>query len=456
MTCSRLAPTKDSRPRGEEVGWVVRAALLTLGLLFVGEQRLGAQEDPGRSAADTATVADSLYTSAIAGEFRPAKGFDIFRSERISLNISFYGLFRYLNQLPDDQLFLDHLGRERTVKARNDLNWHRTMVWLTGFFYDPRFRYNITLWSLPTTQQTLLFGNLQYRFARALAVGVGITPNLTARSMQGSWPFWAGSDRQMSEDFFRGGFSSGFFVTGELAKGLSYTASINSNLSQLGVTAPNDTRAMAYSASLGWMPTTGEFGPRGGFGDLERHEQVATRFGISAAHAAESRYAPDTEPPNETQIRMSDGVSPYETGALADGVTVRTLDYDLLAFDAGLKYRGFSFQGEYYLRRLSDFIADGPLPLESIRDHGFMAEAMYMVVPRILGAYVVSGYVFDDFDRRPWELGGGLDAYPAKSRSWRLNLHLLHVEKSPAGSNFGYYSAGQTGTIFSLGVDFLL
>jgi hypothetical protein len=33
---------------------------------------------------------------------------------------------------------------------------------------------------------------------------------------------------------------------------------------------------------------------------------------------------------------------------------------------------------------------------------------------------------------------------------------MLHVDKSPAGSNFGYYSAGQTGTIISLGVDILL
>jgi hypothetical protein len=430
--------------------------LIALLLLFAVSSKLSAQEDPGRSPADTATAADSLYTTDIAGEFRPAKGFDVFRSARGSLNISFYALFRYMNQLPDDQTFLDHLGRERTVNARHDLNWHRTMVWLTGFFYVPRFRYNITLWSLPTTQQTLLFGNLQYRFARALAVGVGITPALTARSVQGTWPFFAASDRQMAEDFFRGGFSSGFFVTGEPATGLIYTASINTNLSQLGVVASNDTRDMAYSASLSWMPTTGEFGPRGGFGDFEHHEEVATRLGVSGAHAAESRYAPLTEPPNETQIKLSDGVSPYETGALAEGVTVETLDYDLLAFDAGLKYRGFSLQGEYYVRQLSDFVADGPLPLESVLDHGFMAEAMYMVVPKLLGAYVVSGYVFDDFEREPWELGGGLSAYPARSRSWRLNLHVLHVEESPAGSTFGYYSAGQTGTTISLGVDILL
>jgi hypothetical protein len=37
-----------------------------------------------------------------------------------------------------------------------------------------------------------------------------------------------------------------------------------------------------------------------------------------------------------------------------------------------------------------------------------------------------------------------------------LNLHFIHVEKSSAGSSFGYYVAGQTGNTISLGTDILL
>ena len=110
-----------------------RAGLLLVMCLFaVLPARLAAQEDPGRTAEDTATTQDSVYQTSIAGEFRPAKGFDLIRTKRSSLNISFYGLFRYMNQMPGTQTFTDHLGRERAVKARNDLNWHRTFVWLTG------------------------------------------------------------------------------------------------------------------------------------------------------------------------------------------------------------------------------------------------------------------------------------------------------------------------------------
>ena len=85
-----------------------------------------------------------------------------------------------------------------------------------------------------------------------------------------------------------------------------------------------------------------------------------------------------------------------------------------------------------------------------------MTEAMRMVIPQKLGAYVASGYVFDQFKRHPWELSGGLDYYPYGSRAWRLNAHYIHIVKSPTGSFFGYYTAGQTGTTISLGTDILL
>jgi len=417
---------------------------------------LRAQDEAGRDPTDTVKVAETKFPNNIAGEFTPAKGFDLAKTKMASLNISFYGLFRYMNQLPGDQTFVDHLGRVRQVKTRNDLNWHRTFVWLTGFFYVPKFRYNISLWSLPTTQQTLLFGNLQYRFNTAATLGVGIAPNLTVRSVQGSWPFWGSSDRQMSEDFFRGGFSSGVFLTGQPIPRWFYNLSVNTNISQLGVTASNDTRDFAYSASVWTMPTTGEFGPRGGLGDLEYHRTLATRFGASIGHSREARYANDSVPPNATQIKLSDGVNPFDADALAPGATVQKLDYDEIAFDAGLKYRGFTFQGEYYVRKLSNFLATGALPLSSIVDQGFQVQGMHMVVPKKVAVYATYGYLADKFRRYPWELSGGVSVYPSGTRSWRLNLHLIRIERSPAASNFGFYTAGQSGTTISLGTDILL
>lgn len=445
--------------RGSLLSATLRRLMLPAILLTLLPAGLGAQDDAVRDPADTISVADSAAQNTTAGEFTPGKGFDIFKSEKVSLNISMYGLFRYVNHLPGEQTFTDHLGREREVKTRNDLNWHRTMVWFTGFFWNPKFRYNITLWSLPTTQQTLLFGNLQYRFHPAISMGVGIAPSLTARSMSGSWPFWASSDRQMAEEFFRGGFSSGVWITGQPVKTFYYNLSLNNNISQLGTTAANDTRELMYSGTVWWMPTTNEFGPRGGLEDFEHHRRVATRFGMSGGRGRESRYANDEVPPNATQIKLSDGINPFDEGALAEGVTVGTLTYEELAADMGFKYRGASLLAEAYYRRLSDFESDVPLPAEAaddIEDLGFQVQASYMVVPRKANLHLTYGYVDDEFGRKPWELSGGISVYPSGTRSWRLNLHLNRVERSPTASSFGFYVAGQSGTTVSLGTDILL
>src|SRR5215831_1421006 len=435
------------------MSWSCCASLILLFTLAL-PPAVHAQDDAGPPPlVDTTTTHPDKYANLYQGQFTPGAGFDIIRTERGTLNISVYGLFRYINQLPGEQHFTDHLGRDRVVNTRNDLNWHRTMIWLTGYFYDPKFRYNITAWSLGATQQTLLFGNLRYLMSERMTFGVGMAPNLTNRSMQGSWPFWAASDRQMGEEYLRGGFSSAFWITGKAARGFFYTTSVNNNISQLGVTASNDTRDLAYSASIWWQPTTGEFGPRNAFGDLEHHEKLATQFGVSTAQSREGRYAALSSGPNATQLKISDGVNVFDAGALADTVTVQKLTYQVLSFDAGAKYRGFSIQTEFSYRVLSDFAATGPLPVSSLRDRGGFAEAMQMVVPQKLGLYVVGSYLWDDFDRKPWELGGGASFYPYGRRNWRLNLHVLRVMRTPTSSTFGYYTAGQSGTTVSLGTD---
>ena len=120
--------------------WLCTSAILIVAALAILPASARAQEEAGRDPTDTATVSTNSFPNTTAGEFTPAKGFDIAKTKLASLNISFYGLFRYMNQMPGDQTFTDHLGRERQVKARNDLNWHRTFVWLTGFFYTQKFR----------------------------------------------------------------------------------------------------------------------------------------------------------------------------------------------------------------------------------------------------------------------------------------------------------------------------
>jgi hypothetical protein len=402
-------------------------------------------------------IKDTAYQNYASGEFTPGRGFDMVKSKIGTLNISLYAIARYLNQMPGHQTWQDHLGRDRDFIGRNDFFWHRTMIWFSGWLGTPKLTYAATVWTVFTTQQSLIYGNIAYKFNKHFQVAIGVGPNLSVRSMQGSFPFYSSTDRSMGEESLRGGFTNGMWLTGEVVPRLRYKLMVGNNLSSLGIQASKLTRDLSTSATLWWMPTTGEFGPRGGIGDFEHHKQVATRFGTSYNHSREDRFNNiGTPSPDNTQVRMTDGVLFFETGALADGVTVDNADVDNFNVDIGLKYKGFGLQTEFHARKLSNFNADGPVPYKTINDYGYDLQLSYMVVPKKLCLYMVNSYFWDEFKRNPWELGGGVNIYPYKTRSWRLNLQLMHVYKSSAGGTFGLYTAGQTGTTFTFGTDILL
>ncbi|HET7898574.1 MAG TPA: hypothetical protein VFL47_12900, partial [Flavisolibacter sp.] len=274
-------------------------------------------------------VKDTTYQNYASGEFTPSRGFDIVRTKYGSLNISLYAIARYLNQLPGYQTWQDHLGRDREFIGRNDFFWHRTMIWFSGWLGTPKLTYVATVWTVFTTQQSLIYGNIAYKFNPHFQVAIGVGPNLSVRSMQGSFPFYSSTDRSMGEESLRGGFTNGMWVTGEIVPRLRYKVMVGNNLSSLGIQASKLTRDLSTSATLWWMPTTGEFGPRGGIGDFENHQKVATRFGVSYNHSREDRFNNiGTPSPDNTQVRMSDGVLFFETGALKDGLTVDKANVD--------------------------------------------------------------------------------------------------------------------------------
>lgn len=247
------------------------------------------------------------------------------------------------------------------------------------------------------------------------------------------------------------------WATGIIVPKLWYKVMVGNNLSSLGIQASKLTRDLSTSATIWWMPTTGEFGPRGGIGDFESHQKLATRFGASYNHSREDRFNNIGQPsPDNTQVRMSDGVLFFETGSLADNITVDKADVNNFNADAGFKYKGLGIQTEFHARKLSNFKTDGPVPISTIKDYGYDLQVSYMVLPRRLCVYGVHSYLFDEFKRHPWEAGCGVNMYPIKSRSWRLNLQVMKIYKSSAGGTFGLYTAGQTGTTITFGTDILL
>jgi hypothetical protein len=388
------------------------------------------------------------------GEFDPGDGFLIGRSSVGELSISGYALLRYINQLPAEQTFTDHLGNEHAIDPRHDIFPHRIIVFLKGWVGVPKLVYTLILWTVNTTDQDALFGVVGYQFNRKFSWYGGINGSPGTRSLQGSHPYWLGHDRVMADEFFRPYFAFGTWLQGEVTPGLWYNAFVGNNSSSLGIKATQLDRSFSSGASTWWMPTTKEFGPRGAYGDWEMHDKVATRFGVSTTQSREERFTDSaTGATGNTTIKLADSLNVFDTGSLAPGVTVQQVDYRVLSFDAGLKYRGIFLQTEIYTRWLADFVADGPLPVSLVVDKGFYVQGAFFPLPKKLEVYGATSQIFGDKDagfRNSSEYLAGVNFYPADTRNHRLNLQVIDVNRSPVSSTFGYYVGGQQGTTVSL------
>jgi hypothetical protein len=399
----------------------------------------------------TALPESSDGNPAIFGEFNPGRGFTVGRGEYGELNLSGYVAARYLNQLPGVQSGRDHLGRPINVAPRQDFQFHRVMLFSQGWLFSRKFQYSTFLWTVQDTNQVAVGGALYYNFGKHMTLGMGWNAYPGTLSLQGSHPYWESYDRVMADEFFRPYFSQGLFAQGELIPKLQYRWMVGNNNSNLDVPAVKLDRNLSGGFALTWLPTTGEFGPRGAFGDYEGHEKLATRFNLAYTYSPEDRQAAIGTPAGNTTLRLADSLNIFDTGALVNGVTIEKTHYKLLTAAAGMKYHGLWLQGEGYGRKLDNFVADGKLPVGAVRDAGFYLQVAGMIIPKRFELYGATSYIFSDYGH-PKEFIVGGNYYPWNTRNIRLNTQLINVDHSPVSSTFGFYVGQLTGQVFSFGV----
>lgn len=410
-------------------------------------------------AQDVPPLDDSISTTETPGVdsvFIPGNGFNLVIGKKGSLNFGAYGLFRYINQLPAGQSYVDHLGNSHYIDARNDFQLQRVMLFFRGFFLDPKMIYNLTLWTVNSTNQIALIGGLTYKFAKQfnLSVGWGALPG--TRSNHYSHPFWLAPDRIMADEYFRPYFTQGMWADGELFPGVIYTAMIGNNSSNLGVSAVNLSRSLASSASIDWRPTTGEFGKYSSFSDYDEHKEVATTIGTAFTHSRENRFSQNIDDsPVNTGIRLSDALNIFQIGALAKDVTVLEADYNMVSANMGLKYKGFFLQTEWYSRTLNKFTTTGPVPISATLDQGFYVAASYMAIPKWMEIYCFGSQVWGQFNNSN-EITSGVNVYPYGKWYMKLNAQVIVVNRSNVSSTFGYYVGGLKGTVLSLAASIFL
>ena len=337
------------------------------------------------------------------GRYTPNLGFKVVNTEYGDMNISIYTYVRYLNQLGLDSTYTDAFGITKNVQERQDVQLLKLQIKFLGWMLNPKFRYFLYAWTSNANQgqgaQVVLAGNLQYTFNKHLTLGGGIRSLPGTRSVEGNFPFWLNVDsRHIADEFMRPSYTSGLWATGNITDRLKYQAMVGNNMSTLGVPASRlDNGFNTLSTALIWFPT-GDFekGFSGqGWGDFEHHEKLSTRLAVHFSRSNENKESqPDSEQFENTQLRLSDGTVIFTSNLFAPGVTITDARYRMTTVDGGIKYRGFSLEGEYFWRWLDDFKFLETVTPETLQripsklfDHSFQIQGSAMVVPKTLQAY---------------------------------------------------------------------
>ena len=277
----------------------------------------------------------------------------------------------------------------------------------------------------------------------------------STRSTEGQFPYWLGvDDRLIADEFFRGSYTSGVWIKGELPAKLKYHVMLGNNLSTLGVGASQldeDLDTMSYS--LIWLPTTGEFGLWGTFGDYDDHQQISTRLGGHYTTSTEdAQNQPGSDSIENSQIRLTDGSNIFTPDTFGPGITVENVEYRMASLDGGVKWKGFSIEAEYYWRWLSEFNGDDTEQIDDIDDHGWQLQVSGMAVKKYLQLYAGRSEIYGDFGDAS-ETRAGLNWYFAGERGLRFNAEWLHLNDCPVGYTAVPYPVGGNGDVYHANIE---
>ena len=405
--------------------------------------------------------AEQTAAPGAAPEYIGNLGFKIYEGDKGQIYMRLMAYARYLNQSGIDPTYTDSFGTVRTIDRREDFQLNKFFLPFSGWFLDPKFRYYLYVWSTNTAQgdpaQVVGAGNISYVMNSFATIGLGITSLPGVRSTEGQFPYWNGvDDRLMADEFFRPSYTTGMWLKGQFAPGVNYMAMLGNNMSTLGVSASQlDDTVDTWSVMLNWLPTTQEYGPLGAFGDFENHQELATRLGAHFTHSTEDRQQqPGTDSIENTQIRLTDGNVIFTPSLFGPGITVEKVQYQMASFDAGLKYKGYALEGEYYRRWLSDFVGPGVAAIDDITDDGYQLWASAMVLPSRLQAYVGLSEIFGDDFGDASELRFGFNYFPMAMRGLRLNGEWMILDNAPLGYTAFPYPVGANGDVIHVNFEY--
>ncbi|OYP36124.1 porin [Rhodopirellula sp. MGV] len=369
------------------------------------------------------------------------------------LKFEFHNQFRYTGFESKYESTTGVTGLTFQTPDRNDFNINRGRLVFSGYAFDPSLQYyvNIDYSTVATDSIEPLLAWISFDHGEAMKLYLGLGKVPGTWEWQQTSRYTLGIDRSLATTFFRPSISAGVWASGEPLENLHYTAFVGDGFNTLTLRPSELDTQLVYSGMTWWEPL-GKFGV--GFSDIETHQTPVVRIG-HALTTTRNESSVDSNPGVEaTVIRLSDGTRLIDPNALVAGTRVSEFDLWLYSVHMGIKHRGFSLSGEYYVRHLRNIQLNSNQPNSgnrhgSIVDVGFFAQAGAFVVPKKLEAFTRGSLVNGDFGSGD-EFSVGCNWYLFGSRSARATAEVTSINDSPAQQSRTGYGAGASGTLLRL------
>jgi hypothetical protein len=191
--------------------------------------------------------------------------------------------FKYTNSMATNATYTDHNGVVHDVQQRNDIQLARDVFYFSGYAFHPKLEYNILIFTSTATLVATAAGYAGFTFTRGFALRAGYFSLPSTRSMTGTYPYFHGTDRSMSTNYFRPGFTQGIWGEGEPLDGFHYLAMLGNSLNTLDIKSANIDNRYAASATV-WYDHN-DFGKP--WNDYEHHTSPAQAVGTAFTFAKE-------------------------------------------------------------------------------------------------------------------------------------------------------------------------
>ena len=358
--------------------------------------------------------------------------------------------FRYAGFSPDADTFTRSDGVVG-IESQSGFEIERARLEFRGIFLDEDLSYYFNLDADTDDNHDVIFHDfwVDYRISNMFNIKVG------KAKVPASWEWFGGStttrfaDRSVSTTFFRADRSSGVWFFGESEdESFYWQTAVTNGFFGADLDQGEIDDVFSYAGLFYWDPL-GPFGK--GYSDIKPSNNLKFRMGATAAYSNQNPFDDGTNTNEVGFARLSDGTQIATPGALGQGLTVNNFDLYLVSLFTQGKYRGFSWNSEFYARWLQDIeTIQGPVPNDNrLFDSGFYTDVGYTIVPEtfeIIGRVSNVDGLFGD----SWEYAAGWNWFINGTHNHKLTFDASVLDGIPAQSSSPNFIAGQSGTLYRL------